>query len=317
MSFNDLEYYPPKPELLSKEKKGHISVTIFSMIIFALTFSFLLDDYVLILMLLLTLLIHELGHYLCMKLFGYESVNMLFIPFMGAMVQGKKDEYSQLQTAIMILAGPIPGIIFGALLIHYANGLEYGYMIFLGVFFILLNVFNLLPIGPLDGGQLIKVMFFRYNDFIQLVFTFIFSLLIIAAGWWFDSWLVIILGFFLGFSVKRLYKLYLIRKDLLKENVNYISTYAQLSDKTFAKLKEFVIKYTPVLKQIEEESPEDKYDQIIANQVDGVLVTPVRKDLGALLKLVFVLVWLGGFVLSFTAIKEIDFNALIYAFQSR
>lgn len=317
MSSNEFEYYPPKPELIKKEKKGHISVTIFSMILFALTFSFLIDDYLVILMLLFVLLIHELGHFLLMKLFGYKDVKMLFIPFMGAMVQGKKEEYSQLQTALMILAGPVPGIIFGAGLLYFFSIEEFSYLVFLGMFFILLNVFNLIPIGPLDGGQLFRVLFFQNNDFIQLIFTFLSSLGIILLGLWFDSWLIIGLGFVLGINVKRLYKTYLMRKDMLKEKIDYISTYAQLSDKTFAKLKSLVIQYTPILKQIEEESSEDKYDQIIANQVEGLLVTPTRKDMSLFLRIVFVLIWLGGFALSVWAIQLIDLNSLIHAFQSR
>lgn len=317
MSANEFEYYPPKPVLIKKEKKGHISITIFSMVIFALTFSLLIDDYFLILMLLLVLLVHELGHFFFMKLFGYKNVKMLFIPFMGAMVQGKKEEYSQLQTAIMILAGPIPGIVFGSLLLFGVSLGEQDFLVFLGVFFILLNVFNLLPIGPLDGGQLIKVLFFQNNELIQLIFTFISSLGIIALGWWFDSWIIMLFGFLLGFSVKRLYKTYLMRKDMFENKINYISTYAQLSDKSFAKLKALVVNYTPILKQIEEESSDEKYDQIIANQVEGLLVTPTKKDTNIIMRLLFLSVWLGGIVLSIHAIQSLDLNSLIHAFQNR
>jgi hypothetical protein len=252
-----------------------------------------------------------------MKLFGYKNVKMLFIPFMGAMVQGRKEEYSQFQTALMILAGPIPGILFGSLFIYGFTLEQHSYLIFLGVFFILLNVFNLIPVGPLDGGQLFKVLFFQNNDLIQLIFTFISSLGLIALGWWFDSWFIIAFGFILGFSVKRLYKVYLMRKDMLEEDINYISTYAQLSDKTFAKLKDLVIRYTPILKQIEEESSDEKYDQIIANQVEGLLVTPTKKDMNMIMRFLFIAVWIGGIVLSVVAFQSLDLNSLIYAFQNR
>src|SRR5690554_7513452 len=84
------------------------------MVIFAITFSLILDDYYLIAILLGVLLFHELGHFLMMKIFNYEELNMLFSPFMGAMVSGKKKEYSQIESSLMIIAGPIPGIILGA-----------------------------------------------------------------------------------------------------------------------------------------------------------------------------------------------------------
>src|SRR5690554_2277283 len=113
------QQYPQKPILIKRKSNGHISITVLSMVIFAITFSLILDDYYLIAILLGVLLFHELGHFLMMKIFNYEELNMLFIPFMGAMVSGKKKEYSQIESSLMIIAGPIPGIILGASLILY------------------------------------------------------------------------------------------------------------------------------------------------------------------------------------------------------
>ncbi|MDX1653260.1 MAG: hypothetical protein R3277_12250, partial [Brumimicrobium sp.] len=86
---NSDSFYPSKPTLIRKETKGHISLTVLSMVIFAITFSLIIDDYLLIAILLGVLLFHELGHFTAMKLFGYENLKMLFIPFLGAMVSGK------------------------------------------------------------------------------------------------------------------------------------------------------------------------------------------------------------------------------------
>lgn len=314
---NYFEYYPPKPELRKKNTKGHLSKTIFSMVLFALTFSILINDYFLIGSLLLVLLIHELGHFLTMKRFGYHNLKMLFIPFLGALVQGEKEKYSQKESSLMIMAGPLPGMIFGFLALHFGVGYEINWLIQLGVLFIFLNLFNLIPIEPLDGGQLMRVLFLQNNDFVQLLFTFFSSLLLIGLGWWLQAWVIVGFGFIIGLRVKNMYKLYQIRKELQSADIPYVSTYENLSDRTFAKIKEIVFEYTPVLKDIEHESEESKFNQIIANQVDHVLIRPISNDTNAFFKLVMVIVWLLAFGYTFYLLFSFDLNAIIHAFQNR
>ena len=80
------------------------------------------DQFLFLMNLLIVLVIHEMGHFIAMKVFKYQNVRMLFIPLMGAFVQGKKSNYSQKQSLIVLIAGPFPGIIIGNLLFWYANG---------------------------------------------------------------------------------------------------------------------------------------------------------------------------------------------------
>src|SRR5204862_6893196 len=63
----------------------------------------------------LILIIHEMRHFLAMKAFRYKDLGIFFIPLLGAYVSGSKREVSQLQSAIILLAVPLPGIIFGIL----------------------------------------------------------------------------------------------------------------------------------------------------------------------------------------------------------
>ena len=56
-----------------------------------------------------------------MKLFNYENVRMLFIPLMGAFVQGSKEKYSQTQSFIVVAAGPFPGICFGIITLFLSS----------------------------------------------------------------------------------------------------------------------------------------------------------------------------------------------------
>lgn len=311
------QQYPQKPILIKRKSNGHISITVLSMVIFAITFSLILDDYYLIAILLGVLLFHELGHFLMMKIFNYEELNMLFIPFMGAMVSGKKKEYSQIESSLMIIAGPIPGIILGASLILYGWIQPTSFSIQLGAMLIFLNVMNLIPIDPLDGGQLMRVLFFNNYEFAQLIFNVISSLAIAGAGLYFNSWLLIIFGLLLGFRIKNKHKLYLIRKDMKDDNIVYESNYDDISNRTYAKIKRIIIEHTPVLEDIKEYNEEEKYNQIVAKQVEGVLFPPTKKDASVFFKIFMLVLWAGGIFLSFYALMAIDFNTLVHAFQNR
>lgn len=310
-------FYPPKPTLIRRERKGHISITVLSMIIFAITFSLIIEDYLLIAILVGVLLFHELGHFTVMKIFGYKNLKMLFLPFLGAMVSGKKKVYSQIEGAIMLLAGPVPGIIVGYFLLELGWSSEMPILVQLGVISILLNVMNLIPIDPLDGGQLVRVLFFAHHELTQLIFTLISSLAVMGVGLWFNSWVIIIFGFILGFRVKNMHKLYLVRKEMRESEVNYEITYEDLSDESYAKIKSIVIDHTPVLKDIEEYNDATKYDQIVAKQVDNVLSAPTTRDASTVQKSIMLLVWLGAIFLAIHSFFSMDINILLDAFQNR
>lgn len=308
-------YYPPKPKLVRKEVKNHISVTIFSMILFALTFSLIIDDYIFIGLLLLVLLVHELGHFAFMKLFGYKKLKMLFIPFIGAMVQGEKKIYSQIQSLIMVLAGPIPGIVLGSLLLLY--GSDSSLYIQVGILFLLINFMNLIPVAPLDGGKVFEMIFFHNHELMQLIFSFVSSLAIIGLGFYFDSWLIMAFGFLMGFRVKTIYKNYQIRSDMKTSEINYELDYDSLSDGTYNRIKSIILAHNPVLEKIKEESEEEKYEQIVAHQVDGILTKPMIKDAGFISKFIVLAVWFGALFLTFYAFFSLDFNLVVNAFQFR
>tara|TARA_B100000508_G_scaffold141026_1_gene145285 strand:- start:66286 stop:67236 length:951 start_codon:yes stop_codon:yes gene_type:complete len=310
-------YYPPKPEIERKDPKRHISITILSIIVFALTFSIITDDYVLIGLLVGVLFLHELGHFLVMKFFGYTNLSMLFIPFIGAMVSGKKKIYSQIESSLMIMAGPVPGIVIGYFLMNYGVGTEAHIATQAGAILILLNVLNLIPLDPLDGGQLFRILYFRKYELFQFVFAVISSLSMVILGVWLNSWILTAFGVLLGLRIKSKHKIYLIRKELRDAHLNYEANYEDLSDKTYKHLKNIVEGHTPVLIDIKENSDDYKYDQIVARQVDKVLYPPTTNDASFGYKAIMFLVWAGAITLAIYSFLNIDLNVLIYAFQSR
>jgi Zn-dependent protease len=101
----------------------------------------------------LLLLLHELGHVFQLRREGVQASAPMFIPFLGAVISAKSMGDDAAAEARVGLAGPILGSIatLVPLGIWLATGSEFWQALaFIGFF---LNLFNLLPILPLDGGR--------------------------------------------------------------------------------------------------------------------------------------------------------------------
>jgi tetratricopeptide (TPR) repeat protein/Zn-dependent protease len=133
-----------------------------------------------VLNLMFVLVFHELGHFGAMKLFGYQDVTMFFLPLMGAAVAGRKVDASLGQKVWMLLAGPLPGLLLGfGLLAFQLKGAEG-----LAWMLIAINLANLLPILPLDGGKIAHLILFSRFPLLDVVFrcTGVFFLALLGLG---------------------------------------------------------------------------------------------------------------------------------------
>lgn len=306
------DYYPPKPELVEYKPKSSASLTVFSLVLFVMAYLFFFGtaEFNFLMYLVIVLIIHESGHYVMMKAFKYKNVRMLFIPLMGAFVQGTKTNYSQKESFWVVLAGPLPGMIIGSLLVWIANEYHISWMMQLSVLFLLLNIINLLPLDPLDGGQLFKLFARENHEYFLMIFAFISSILIIGSGFLVGSfgYLLIIFGFLMGFRVRSLQKSYQMHKELNSEEVNYATTYKLLSNKDFARIKQVILENTPQLKKYIDQMSEDQSDTLIANQVNSVLVTPLNRDASPLFKTIILMLWLISFLVPFLMYFSLDLN---------
>jgi Zn-dependent protease len=101
----------------------------------------------------LLLLLHELGHVFQLRREGIKASAPMFIPFMGAVISAKSMGDDAAAEARVGLAGPILGSIatLVPLGIWLATGSDFWRALaFIGFF---LNLFNLVPVLPLDGGR--------------------------------------------------------------------------------------------------------------------------------------------------------------------
>jgi Zn-dependent protease len=106
----------------------------------------------------LLLLVHELGHVLELRRQGVPASAPLFIPFLGAVVGMKQMPHNVWREAQVALAGPILGSL-GALGVWIAGeALDSELLVALAFTGFFLNLFNLLPVSPLDGGRAVAAL---------------------------------------------------------------------------------------------------------------------------------------------------------------
>jgi Zn-dependent protease len=104
------------------------------------------------------LLVHEMGHVIALRREGIKASAPMFIPFLGAVISAKSLGGNALAEARVGLAGPILGSLGAAALIPIAHATGndlWQALAFTGFF---LNLFNLLPVLPLDGGRAMAAM---------------------------------------------------------------------------------------------------------------------------------------------------------------
>lgn len=104
------------------------------------------------------LLVHEMGHVIQLRREGVPASAPVFIPFLGAMVWAKSLGNNALAEARVGLAGPILGSIGAAACLPLAALTDHDLFRALAFTGFFLNLFNLLPVVPLDGGRAMAAM---------------------------------------------------------------------------------------------------------------------------------------------------------------
>jgi Zn-dependent protease len=96
--------------------------------------------------------VHEMGHFVEARRRGFNAALPVFLPFIGAYVAIRDARMNPWQSAWISLAGPLYGSAGAAVCWLVGEQQDSGLLQALGYTGFLLNLFNLLPIGFLDGG---------------------------------------------------------------------------------------------------------------------------------------------------------------------
>ena len=271
----------PKP-LFVQDKKNWVRKSLISLGIYAFIFLVILKvEPIYGAALLIVLLIHESGHFFAMKAFNYSNPKLFVLPLLGAFDTGKNTVITQRQMSVVILAGPIPGILIGIGLLMANQYYPNNRIEMLGKIFMGLNFFNLLPFMPLDGGRLLATLFINQNHSIRIVFTIISILVLVLFSFVFHSLFFLIIPVSMVFELIMEIKNQKIRDYLQQENMNYITEYKNLSDKDYWTIRDCIVlsfsrRYAMVKAGIHQYS---MIEGSLMQHVISIIKTPMTKDL--------------------------------------
>ncbi|HXP38388.1 MAG TPA: site-2 protease family protein [Solirubrobacteraceae bacterium] len=138
----------PKLKLLTTAGTAAISVVVYSLF-FGWTFAI---GFVVL------LFVHEMGHVIQLRREGVKASAPMFIPLLGAVVMMKSMPDDALSEARVGLAGPILGTAGSAVCLAIGEATNSNFMRALAYVGFLLNLINLVPLTPFDGGRAMAAM---------------------------------------------------------------------------------------------------------------------------------------------------------------
>jgi stage IV sporulation protein FB len=296
--------YPPKFE--KPEQTTNIWLRSFmSLAAYLILGYYIFPSYKILLLITIIVIIHEMGHFLAMKFFHYKDLGMFFIPLLGAYVTGTKREVSQKESAIILLAGPLPGIVIGIIFYFLnTNGNELSFVGLsfntISLSFILLNLVNLLPVYPLDGGQLLNRVFLEEDSWISKIFVLLsIGLLIWVALFGFSKPFYPLLLFPL-MMILRLFgdsKLKTLEKRIEHSEIDMDKSYEDLPDEDYWKIRNIVIEEHPAFKDVTPAPPFefDTKEERLMTTIQGLLHRHLIQDISVAAKIFILLLWVGAF----------------------
>ncbi len=136
---------------------------------------------------LVLLFAHEMGHYVIIRAKGLPASWPVFIPLLGAYVAMRRMPINVRDEAEIAIAGPFAGAMASALCfwLYHVTGLTI--LLPLAYFSFFLNLLNLIPVSPLDGGRIVGAIsrWFWPVGLVLLAFAFFYthSILLLILLW--------------------------------------------------------------------------------------------------------------------------------------
>lgn len=151
--------------------------------------------------------LHEIGHVLAMRHFGYKNVRLLFLPLFGGLATGEPRELDATKNALVALAGPAFGL--ASVLAAGVAGMwieDPRWLVEFAWVSLFLNAFNLLPLVPLDGGQFTNDALFSRHPALELIFRVIAIAGLMWIALWWETWLLGVVVFSMVFTLSLTYR---------------------------------------------------------------------------------------------------------------
>ena len=128
------------------------------------------------------LVFHEYGHLRAMKKFNIPTKGMYLIPFFGGIALGDKPR-TQWEDVYISMMGPVFGLIMTAVfyVIYLVTGSHFCGLV--ASTSALVNLFNLIPVYPLDGGRIVKALVFSHRNYVALLVLLTISALCLVISW--------------------------------------------------------------------------------------------------------------------------------------
>lgn len=294
--------YPPK--FRKPEEKGNVWLkSAMSLALYLVLGYYIFPSYKMLLIITAIVVFHELGHFFAMKMYRYTELGIFFIPLLGAYVSGSKREVSQKQSAVILLAGPLPGIILGVVFYLIDRQSTEGYYPFdvsltrIALLMIILNLINLLPVYPLDGGQLLNRIFLDEESWISKGFVILSAALMCYIAWRLDFYVLLIFPVMMLLRLKGDHQFDDIEKKIEDAGINADVAYGDMPDADYWKIRNIVIENHPPFRDVPLAPPYnyDKKEEKIMTTIQGLLHRHLIQDVSIVGKCFLVLIWLAAF----------------------
>src|SRR5258708_17260494 len=106
----------------------------------------------------LLIFVHEMGHFVAVSMRGLDVGAAMFIPFVGAWVQLKDMPHDVETEAFVGIAGPLAGTAAAFVCYMMARSYESNLLLALSYAGFFINLFNLIPLSPFDGGRITAII---------------------------------------------------------------------------------------------------------------------------------------------------------------
>jgi Zn-dependent protease len=174
------------------------------------------------LLLMISVGFHESGHVWAMKKMGIKTKGFYFLPFVGgaAIAEGSYKTYGE--NAFIAIMGPVwgCGLAWLSACVYWMTGIPLfaaaaGWMA-------MINLFNLLPVSPLDGGQLVRSIAFSIHQWVGLMFLVVSMALGVVIMWKFHiglfALLLIVGGLEMVFEFRTRIKLWKVQQGTMDKH---------------------------------------------------------------------------------------------------